>query len=103
MAIYHNSSKIISRSSGRSAVGSSAYRSGEKLYNEYDDIQHDYSKKLGIAYSEIMIPEQAKAEFKNREVLWNAVEKIENAKNSQLARGLRLHYQENLIGKSKYN
>ena len=86
MAIYHNSSKIISRSSGRSAVGSSAYRSGEKLYNEYDDIKHDYSKKSGIAYSEVMIPNNAKEEFKNREILWNAVEKIENAKNSQLAR-----------------
>jgi hypothetical protein len=86
MAIYHNSSKIISRSKGRSAVGASAYRSGEKIYNEYDDLQHDYSKKSGIAHSEIMIPEHAKEEFKNRATLWNKVEKIENAKNSQLAR-----------------
>lgn len=86
MAIYHNSSKIIGRSQGRSAVGASAYRSGEKLHNEYDGIEHDYTKKTGVVYSEIMIPPQAKEEFKNREVLWNQVEKIEKSKDSQLAR-----------------
>lgn len=86
MAIYHNSTKIISRSKGRSAVGASAYRSGEKIKNEYDGIQHDYSRKGGIVYSEVMLPQQAKKEFKNRATLWNEVEKIEKSKNSQLAR-----------------
>lgn len=86
MAIYHNSTKIISRSKGRSAVGASAYRSGEKIKNEYDGIQHDYSRKGGIVYSEVMLPQQAKKEFKNRAILWNEVEKIEKSKNSQLAR-----------------
>lgn len=90
MAIYHNSTKIISRSKGRSAVGSSAYRSGEKLYNEHDDLQHDYTWKSEIVYSEIMIPPQAKEEFKNRATLWNEVEKIENAKDSQLAREVQV-------------
>ena len=86
MAIYHNSTKIISRSKGRSAVGASAYRSGEKILNQYDGIQHDYSRKGGIVYSEVMLPQQAKEEFKNRATLWNEVEKIEKSKNSQLAR-----------------
>lgn len=86
MAIYHNSTKIISRSSGRSAVGASAYRSGEKMLNEYDGIEHDYSRKKGVVYSEILLPLQAKEELKSRAVLWNEVEKIEKSKNSQLAR-----------------
>ena len=86
MAIYHNSTKIISRSKGRSAIGASAYRSGEKIKNEYDGIQHDYSRKGGIVYSEVMLPKQAKKEFKDRATLWNEVEKIEKSKNSQLAR-----------------
>lgn len=86
MAIYHNSSKIISRSSGRSAVAASAYRSAEKIYNEYDGVNHDFSRKEGVVYSEIMLPQQAKEEFKNRATLWNEVEKIEKSKNSQLAR-----------------
>ena len=46
MAIYHCSVKIIGRSSGRSAVGSSAYRAGERLENERDGIIHDYTKKV---------------------------------------------------------
>lgn len=76
----------MSRSKGKSAVGASAYRSGEKLENKYDGMVHDYTKKQGVVFSEIMLPPQAKEEFKNREVLWNEVEKIENSKNSQLAR-----------------
>ena len=54
MAIYHCTCKIISRGKGRSAVGSAAYRSGEKLKNEYDGIEHDYTKKGGVVYSEVM-------------------------------------------------
>lgn len=86
MAIYHNSTKIISRSAGRSAVGASAYRSGEKMLNEYDGIEHDYFRKQGVVYSDILLPLQAKEGLKSRTVLWNEVEKIEKSKNSQLAR-----------------
>lgn len=45
MAIYHCSIKIISRGKGKSAVGAAAYRSGEKLTNQYDGLTHDYTKK----------------------------------------------------------
>lgn len=45
MAIYHCTCKIISRGKGRSAVGSAAYRSGEKLKNEYDGIDMIIQKK----------------------------------------------------------
>ena len=41
MAIYHLCIKIISRGKGKSAVAASAYRSGEKIKNEYDGIVHD--------------------------------------------------------------
>lgn len=86
MAIYHCSVKIIGRSKGRTAVGASAYRSGEKITNEYDGITHDYTRKSGIVYSEIMLCENAPKEFNDRKILWNAVEKIEKSKDSQLAR-----------------
>lgn len=75
MAIYHCTCKIISRGKGRSAVGSAAYRSGEKLKNEYDGIEHDYTKKGGVVYSEVMLCENAPKEYKDRSTLWNAVEK----------------------------
>lgn len=86
MAIYHCHCKIISRGQGRSAVGAAAYRSGEKLYNEYDGIEHDYTKKGGVAYSEIMLCENAPKEYQDRQTLWNAVEKIEKGSKAQLAR-----------------
>ena len=78
--------KIISRSKGKSSVGASAYRSGEKLYNERDGLEHDYTRKKGVVYKEILAPINAPSWATNREKLWNEVEKIEKSKNSQLAR-----------------
>lgn len=86
MAIYHCTCKIISRGQGRSAVGAAAYRSGEKLYNEYDGIEHDYTKKGGVVYSEIMLCENAPKEYQDRQTIWNAVEQIEKSSKAQLAR-----------------
>ena len=86
MAIYHCTCKIISRGQARSAVGAAAYRSGEKLYNEYDGIEHDYTKKGGVVYSEIMLCENAPKEYQDRQTLWNAVEQIEKSSKAQLAR-----------------
>ncbi len=86
MAIYHCNCKIISRGQGRSAVGAAAYRSGEKITNEYDGITHDYTKKSGVVYAEIMLPEHAPQEWKDRSTLWNEVERIEKGSRAQLAR-----------------
>ena len=90
MAIYHCSIKIISRGKGKSAVAAAAYRSGEKLINNYDGITHDYTRKSGIAHTEILLPSHASLDFQNRSALWNSVEKIEKSKNSQLAREIEL-------------
>lgn len=95
MAIYHCTCKIISRGKGRSAVGSAAYRSGEKLKNEYDGIEHDYTKKGGVVYSEVMLCENAPKEYKDRSTLWNAVERIEKNSSAQLAREYEVAYQWN--------
>lgn len=90
MAIYHLCIKIISRGKGKSAVAASAYRSGEKIKNEYDGIVHDFTRKGGIAHTEILLPQNAPQEFLDRGILWNSVEKIEKSKNSQLAREIEI-------------
>lgn len=90
MAIYHLSIKIISRGKNKSAVAASAYRSGEKIKNEYDGIVHDFTRKGGIAHTEILLPQNAPQEFSDRGTLWNSVEKIEKSKNSQLAREIEI-------------
>ena len=86
MAIYHLEAKVVSRGAGRSAVAASAYLSCSRLYNDYDGIQHDYTKKQGLVWQEVFLPEYAPWEWQNREKLWNAVEETETAKDSRLAR-----------------
>lgn len=86
MAIYHLEAKVVSRGAGRSAVAASAYLSCSRLYNDYDGIQHDYTKKQGLVWQEVFLPEYAPQEWENREKLWNAVEEVETAKDSRLAR-----------------
>lgn len=86
MAIYHLEAKVVSRGAGRSAVAASAYLSCSRLYNDYDGIQHDYTKKQGLVWQEVFLPEYAPRKWQNREKLWNAVEETETAKDSRLAR-----------------
>lgn len=88
MAIYHLEAKIISRGAGRSAIAAAAYQSGEKLYNAYDGLTHDYRKKGGILHTEILLPPQAPAAWKERQILWEAVETAEKTRDSRLARQL---------------
>jgi len=82
--------KIISHGKGKSAVAAAAYRAGEKIINQYDGIEHDYTRKGGVVHTEILLSDNAPAEYPDRAVLWNAVKKIERAKNSQLARKIEL-------------
>ena len=101
MGIYYINVNVISRSSGRSAVGaaayrageklrsaasSAAYRSGDKIRDEKDEMVHDYRNKSDVIYSEIMLPKNAPPQYKDRETLWRAVEASERRKDAQLAR-----------------
>ena len=86
MAIYHLEAKVVSRGTGRSAVAASAYLSCSKILNDYDGVQHDYTRKKGLVWQEIFLPEFAPSEWKERGVLWNAVEENEKTKDSRLAR-----------------
>lgn len=86
MAIYHFSVKNISRAQGRSAVACAAYRSGEKLIDERQGKEQDYTKKTGVELTRIYAPIGTKAELLERGQLWNAVEKTERRKDANLAR-----------------
>ena len=86
MAIFHLSVKVISRNQGRSAVAAAAYRSAEKIVNEWDGVEHDFTRKNWVVHSEVMLPEHAPLEYKDRTVLWNAVEKAEKSSDARLAR-----------------
>ena len=77
---------MVSRGAGRSAVAASAYLSCSKMLNDYDGIQHDFTRKKGLIWQDVFLPEFAPPEWKDRSVLWNAVEKNEKTKDSRLAR-----------------
>ena len=86
MAIYHLEAKVVSRGNGRSAVAASAYLSCSKILNDYDGVQHDFTRKKGLIWQDVFLPEFAPSDWKDRSVLWNAVEKNEKTKDSRLAR-----------------
>ena len=88
MAIYHLEAKVISRSTGRSAVAASAYMSCSKILNDYDGVLHDFTRKRGLVWEHIFLPENAPQEWQDRSELWNAVERTEKTKDSRLAREL---------------
>ena len=88
MAIYHLEAKVIGRSSGRSAVAASAYMSCSKILNDYDGVLHDFTRKRGLVWEHIFLPENAPQESQERSELWNAVERTEKTKDSRLAREL---------------
>ena len=77
---------MVSRGTGRSAVAASAYLSCSKILNDYDGVQHDYTRKKGLVWQQVFLPEYAPQEWQDRCVLWNAVEENEKTKDSRLAR-----------------
>ena len=88
MDYFHLEAKIVSRGSGRSVIAAAAYASCSRLYNDYDGLTHDYTRKRGCLYSEVFLPDNALPEWKDRQTLWEAVELAEKTKDSRLAREL---------------
>lgn len=86
MAIYHFSAKVISRAAGSSAVAAAAYRSADRLHDERLGRSHVFSNKAGVVHSEVLLPDGAPEEWRDREQLWNDVEAAELRKDAQLAR-----------------
>ena len=85
MAIYHLSAKIISRKTGRSATAAAAYRSGSLIVDARTGEVHDYTRKRGVEYSEILMPTSSPWRPASDE-LWNAVELKNKRANAQVAR-----------------
>ena len=90
MAIYHFSMKTIGRASGRSAVASAAYISGTQLYSQETGLTYNYRKKKEVVFRHIFLPAEAPEEYKVRETLWNAVQKVEKRSDARFARVIDL-------------
>ncbi len=88
MNYFHLEAKVVSRGAGRSVIAAAAYASCSRLYNDYDGLTHDFTRKQGCLYSEVFLPQYAPEEWKDRQLLWEAVESVEKTKDSRLAREL---------------
>ena len=86
MAIYHLSTKPVSRSSGRSATASSAYRAGAELTDERTGITHDYTRRSGVVASDCFMVKDNERVSLSRGELWNKAEQAENRKDARTAR-----------------
>lgn len=86
MAIYHLSAKVVSRTSGRSAVAAAAYRSGERLLDARTGLAHDFRARSGVVTSFIAAPADAPDWALDRQSLWSATEVHETRSNSTTAR-----------------
>ena len=95
MAIYHLSTKPISRSSGRSAVASIAYRAGIAITDERLGKTYDYTKRHGVLWTGLATPSDVKVD---RNELWNLAEKSENRSNSRTAREIVINIPHELMG-----
>ena len=85
MAIFHMSAKAVSRSGGRSATGSAAYRAGEKIKDKRTGEIHDFTRKGGVEDTVIVLPTGSDW-TPSREELWNAAELSEKRKDACVAR-----------------
>ena len=94
MAIYHLSTKPISRSSGRSAVASIAYRAGIAITDERLGKTYDYTKRHGVLWTGLATPNDVKID---RNELWNLAEKSENRSNSRTAREIVINIPHELM------
>ena len=85
MAIFHMSFSNISAGKGRSAIASSAYRSGEKLFDDQEGRHYFYARSV-MPESFILTPKNAPAWASDREKLWNEVERKDRRANSRYAK-----------------
>ncbi len=90
MAIAFAKVSIHSRAKGHSAVAAAAYRAGVRLNDERTGIVYDFSHRKDVIFSELLLPESASIDFKERSVLWNQVEFSEHRQDAQVCKDIVL-------------
>ncbi|GEP20256.1 MULTISPECIES: MobQ family relaxase [Pediococcus] len=85
MAIFHMSFQNISAGKMRSAVASASYRSGERLFSDREGKSYFYKRDV-MPESFILTPKNAPEWAKDRQQLWNEVEKKDRKANARYAK-----------------
>ena len=84
MPLYHIHAKVLSRSAGHSAVAAAAYRSASRLWDERAHEWRDYDRRGdSVREAHVELPDGAPERFRDRETLWNEVERCEKRRDAQ--------------------
>jgi len=92
MAIFHMQIKTVTRSQGRNALASAAYRSGEAIRDERTGVVYDHRKRQDVLHKEILLPSGLENSgagtdwARDRSGLWQTAERSERQRNSRVAR-----------------
>lgn len=90
MALFHSTTKIITRSDGGNAVAAAAYRSGTRMTCERTGQVFNYTRKKEVTYRAILAPPSSPEWVFDRAKLANAIEATETRANSQLWREVEM-------------
>jgi hypothetical protein len=86
MAQYHLSGHaVITRAKGQKVVRSAAYAAGERLQDDRYGEVHDFTRRRHVLDVVMVVPQTAPDWARDRQQFWNAVERKEKRKDSQLA------------------
>ena len=87
MAIFHLTTKVVSRKQGQCVLASAAYRSGKELTDERTGEVKSYPRRAErVIFEGVFAPQDAPEWARDRQQLWNVVERNETRKDSRLAR-----------------
>jgi hypothetical protein len=88
MAQYHFAAALVCRSRCQSAVAAAAYRAGIAIRDERIGKTFDYTRRRGVLHTDIHTPDYVLDWMRERARLWNAIEKSEKRRDSQIARSI---------------
>jgi len=71
-------------------VAAAAYRSGERLRDDYIGKTHDYTDRQDVVHKCILLPDDAPREFLDRQTLVRAIDEAENRSDSRTAREIKI-------------
>ena len=96
MAIYHATMKSFSRGKGDSSVAAAAYRAGFVLVDESTGLGHDYSRRHGVAFYQMLAPRGAPQWCLDAKEFWVANEAAETRKNARVCREVEVSLPQSL-------
>ncbi len=85
MAFYHYHAGIIKRSTGQSIVRIASYIAKAELIDKYTNIKYKY-KANHLTKTYVLLPDYAPQEYKNMQILFDALNIAEQRRDAQMAR-----------------